>query len=136
MVSVAVSGYFDPLHIGHIEYMKLSKELGDELIVIINNDKQAILKKGRSFMNESERMEIVKNLRFVDKVFLSIDEDASVCKTLAMIKPDIFTNGGDRHNSEIPEARVCRELGIELREGMGEKIQASSDLIKAYETKN
>ena len=133
MVRVAISGYFDPLHVGHLEYMRLSKQLGDKLIVIVNNDKQAILKKGKPFMPEDIRVEIVKAIKWVDEVFLSIDEDSSVCKSLAVVKPDIFTNGGDRHNYEIPEAKVCRELGIELREGMGEKIQSSSYFVKRSE---
>ena len=129
MVTVAISGYFDPLHVGHLEYMKLSRQLGDKLVVIVNNDKQANLKKGKAFMPEKERLEIVKAIRWVDEVFLSIDEDSSVCKSLVAVKPDIFTNGGDRHLDEIPEAKICREFGIELKEGMGEKIQSSSDLI-------
>ena len=133
MVTVAVSGYFDPLHVGHLEYIKLAKELGDKLIVIVNNDKQAVIKKGKSFMEESERVKIIESIKWVDKVILSIDEDSTVCKTLELIKPDIFANGGDRHNSEIPEARICRENNIKLVEGLGEKIQSSSSLIKNSE---
>ena len=77
---VIVSGYFDPLHIGHLEYFRLAKELGDKLVVIVNNDKQCELKKGESFMNERDRLEIVFELGMVDEVFLSCDEDSSVCK--------------------------------------------------------
>ena len=73
MKKVATSGYFDPLHVGHLEYIKLAKELGDHLIVIVNNDAQCELKKGRAFMNEHDRVEIVRSLKLVDEVFLSID---------------------------------------------------------------
>lgn len=124
---VVVSGYFDPLHVGHIEYLELAKSLGDKLIVIVNNDKQASLKKGEPFMKEQDRLIIVSSLRCVDNVFLSIDEGKDVCKSLAYLNPDIFANGGDRLNREIPEAKVCDELGIALVDGLGTKIRSSSD---------
>ena len=127
IVIVAVSGYFDPLHVGHIEYLEMAKSLGDKLIVIVNNDNQAALKKGKSFMNEEDRLTIVASLKCVDNVFLSIDQDRNVCKSLAFLKPDIFANGGDRANKEIPEAKVCDELGITLVDGLGIKIRSSSD---------
>ena len=127
LVTVVVSGYFDPLHVGHIEYLELAKNLGDRLIVIVNNDEQAGLKKGESFMNEEDRLTIVASLRCVDNVFLSIDKDSHVCESLAYLRPDIFANGGDRLNKEIPEAKVCDELGIALVDGLGMKIRASSD---------
>lgn len=126
---VAASGYFDPIHIGHIEYLKLAKALGGKLIVIVNNDKQAKLKKGSSFMDEKERLEIVKSIRYVDDVFLSIDEDATVCKSLEKLKPDIFAKGGDRNTSNIPEIEVCNKYNIKIVDGLGEKIQSSSTLI-------
>ena len=126
-MTVVVSGYFDPLHVGHIEYLELAKNLGDRLIVIVNNDKQAGLKKGESFMNEEDRLTIVASLRCVDNVFLSIDKDSHVCESLAFLRPDIFANGGDRLNREIPEAKVCDELGIALVDGLGTKIRSSSD---------
>lgn len=135
MVKVCISGYFDPLHVGHLEYIKRSKELGDELIVIVNNDKQAVLKKGKSFMNEEDRVEILKAIKWVDEVILSIDEDRSVCKTLEMIKPDIFANGGDRHNYEVPESVVCKKLGIKMIDGVCGQLRQSSVLIKDYEGK-
>ena len=112
MRTVVVSGYFDPLHVGHLEMIKLAKQLGDKLIVIVNNDYQTSLKKGRPFMKQEERLKIIKALRDVDKVFLSIDKDKSICESLRVIKPDIFANGGDRHQGEIPEAKICKELGI------------------------
>ena len=130
MKVVAVSGYFDPLHVGHIELFKLSRALGDKLVVIMNNDKQAVLKKGKPFMIEGERKKILEELRDVDEVFVSVDEGRDVCNSLREVKPDIFANGGDRLNNEIPEAVVCEELGIEIVDGLGDKIQSSSDLIK------
>ena len=80
MKLVAISGYFDPLHVGHLEYIKLSKKLGDRLVVIVNNDFQSKLKKGKSFMNESDRLEIVKSIIWVDDAIISVDKDGSVCK--------------------------------------------------------
>ena len=127
---VCVSGYFDPIHVGHIEYFKKSKKIGDKLLVIVNNDKQAILKKGKPFMPADERVKIIKELRCVDMVVKSIDTDRTVCKTLGTIepKPDYFCNGGDQNNNT--ETDICEKRGIELRDGFGEKIQSSSWLIK------
>ncbi|RLJ01875.1 MAG: hypothetical protein DRP10_02935 [Candidatus Aenigmatarchaeota archaeon] len=130
MKTVVASGYFDPLHIGHIRYLREAKKLGDKLIVILNNDKQAKLKKGRSFMPVNEREEILKSLEFVDEVVISKDEDLSVCKTLEMLKPDIFAKGGDRTIDNIPEKEICEKLGIKMVFGVGgEKVQSSSWLI-------
>ena len=128
MKKVAISGYFDPIHVGHLEYIEMSKKLGDYLVVIVNNNKQCVLKKGKPFMDEIDRMKIVKAIKWVDEVFLSVDEDGTVCESLEKIKPDVFTNGGDRHNTECPEAVVCRKYEIELLDGMGDKIRSSSDL--------
>ena len=132
MKYVCVSGYFDPVHIGHLEYFKKSKILGDKLIVIVNNDDQAILKKGKPFMKCKERIEIIKEFRCVDYVVESVDNDRTVCKTLETLnpKPHFFCNGGDQNNNTIPETEVCKNRGIELRDGFGEKIQSSSWLIK------
>ena len=127
-MKVVVSGYFDPLHVGHIEYLELAKELGTRLIVIVNNDYQCELKKGKSFMKEEDRLKIVKSLSIVDEAFLSIDRDRTVCNSLAAINPDIFANGGDRHVKEIPESVICKELGIKMIDGLGNKIRSSSDL--------
>ena len=102
--------------------------MGDYLVVIVNNNHQCKLKKGKHFMDESDRIKIVESIKGVDEVFLSIDSDKTVCKSLEKIKPDIFTNGGDRHNQEIPESIVCKKYGIELLDGMGKKIRSSSDL--------
>ena len=130
---VIVSGYFDPLHVGHLEYLRMASELGDQLLVIVNNDKQAILKKGESFMSEKDRMEIVFALECVDEVLISCDKDASVCKSLelaAQFKPMahlIFAKGGDRHFGEVPEVDTCKKLGIEMIGNLGEKIRSSSE---------
>jgi cytidyltransferase-like protein len=128
MKVVAVSGYFDPIHVGHLEYLKMAKSLGDKLVVIINSDYQASLKKGKSFMPEQDRLEIVQALRCVDEVFLSIDKDKSVCKSLEHLKPDIFANGGDRSLEEIPETVVMKKYNIEMVDGLGEKIRSSSEI--------
>ena len=128
LTTVAVSGYFDPIHVGHLEYLQLAKKLGDHLTVIINNNLQAELKKGSTFMDEKDRMEIVAALRCVDEVFLSIDTDKSVCKSLEHIKPDIFANGGDRLLDEIPETAVMKKYNIKMVDGLGSKIRSSSDL--------
>ena len=135
IVRVAVSGYFDPIHIGHLEYLKMAKNLGDYLIVIVNNDYQSNLKKGKSFMNELDRVEIIKALKLVDEVFLSIDKDRTVCKSLEKLKPDIFANGGDRLTDEIPEAEVCINLNIKMIDGLGDKIRSSSELTGIKEIK-
>ena len=127
-IRVAVSGYFDPIHIGHLEYLRMAKELGDSLVVIVNNNHQCKLKKGKHFMDENDRVEIVKALRFVDEVFLSIDNDRTVCKSLEEIKPDIFANGGDRATSEVPETPVCKKFNIKMVDGLGDKIRSSSSL--------
>ena len=127
MKLVAISGYFDPLHVGHLEYIKLSKKLGDRLVVIVNNDFQSKLKKGKSFMNESDRIEIVKSIIWVDDAIISVDKDGSVCKSIELVKPDIFANGGDRKNKEIPESKICNKLGIKIIDGIGKKIRSSSN---------
>jgi len=128
MKKVAISGYFDPIHVGHLEYIELSKKLGDYLIVIVNNNHQCVLKKGKPFMDEKDRIKIVEAIEWVDEVFLSIDMDKTVCKSLEAIKPNIFTNGGDRTIEEIPESIVCKKYGIEILDGLGKKIRSSSDL--------
>ena len=128
-IIVCCSGYFNPLHAGHIEYFEKSKELGNKLVVIVNNDKQAILKKGSSFMPEDERLKIIRSLKVVDMAVLSIDEDRSVCKTLESVRPSIFTNAGDQTNEKIPEKSICEKLNIKLVDGLGEKIQSSSWLL-------
>lgn len=133
---VIASGYFNPLHKGHIEYLKRSRELGDSLIVIINNDLQVELKGSKSFQNELERKDIIHELKSVDYSLISIDEDRSVKRSIEFIykfiKADkyIFTNGGDQFGDTILEKDLCNELGISLVDGLGDKIQSSSWLLK------
>ena len=135
MKKVCISGYFDPLHVGHLEYINKAKELGDYLVVIVNNNFQCKLKKGKFFMDEKDRVEIVKNLKSVDEVFLSIDKDKTVSKSLEKLKPSVFANGGDRKNYEIPESKICEEHCIEIIDGLGDKIRSSSDLTGIKEIK-
>lgn len=135
MRTVAISGYFDPIHVGHLEYIIEAKKLGDKLIVIVNNNHQCVLKKGKPFMDENDRVTIVSSIKYVDEVFLSIDKDKTVCKSLEKIKPTIFANGGDRKNYEIPESVICNKYKIEIIDGLGEKIRSSSDLTGLKELK-
>jgi len=129
-VVVAVSGYFNPLHVGHLEMIQMAKRLGDELVVIINNDAQVALKGSVPFMSLVDRVKILKALRDVDRVFISVDKDKTVCKSLMKVKPDIFANGGDRHNiGDIPEYPICKKYKIKMVDGLGKKIRASSQLI-------
>ncbi len=129
-IVVAVSGYFNPLHVGHLEMIQKSKKLGDELVVIVNNDFQVALKGSVPFMPLSDRVKIIKALRDVDRVFVSIDRDKTVCKSLAKVRPDIFANGGDRHSiGDVPEYAICKKYGIKMVDGLGKKIRASSQLI-------
>lgn len=138
MTLVIVSGYFDPIHAGHIEYLERARALGSKLIVILNSDDSAIKKKGYIFMPMKERAIILSSIRWVDKVISSVDTDATVCKTIEMIynnfqkfdKKIIFAKGGDRTKNEIPEREICDKLGIEIIDGLGFKIQSSSELVK------
>ncbi|MDP2067958.1 MAG: adenylyltransferase/cytidyltransferase family protein [Lutibacter sp.] len=134
--AIIVSGYFNPVHKGHIEYFNKAKAQGDTLFVIVNNDFQRELKGSKEFQTQAERVFIVENLKAVDKVFLAIDQDRTVCETIRLISQELsneyqleFANGGDQNNTSIPEAPVCKELGIELIDGLGDKIQSSSWLL-------
>lgn len=135
-IIVAVSGGFDPLHIGHVRLFKEAKKLGDKLIVILNNDNWLIAKKGYVFMSQKERKEILKAIKYVDEVILTNHpkkpKDMSVCAELLKIKPDIFANGGDRNKNNIPEVDICRAIGCKMvfNVGKGGKIQSSSWLIR------
>ena len=133
---IIVSGYFNPLHIGHIDYFENAKKGFDKLIVIVNNDFQRKLKGSKEFMLEDERVSIINALSITDKVFLSIDKDRSVSKTINKIyllyndEYDIFFgNGGDQSSKNVPENEICKELGVRLIDGLGEKIQSSSWLL-------
>ena len=144
MTTVAVSGGFDPIHIGHVEMMEEAKALGDKLVVIINNDHWLKKKKGFAFMPEKERAAIIKALRCVDEVIITSHEDnpsdMSVCKELETLKPDIFANGGDRKpdGDPVPEVALCERLGIKMVYNVGKsgKIQSSSWLIKKAKEKS
>ncbi len=133
---IIVSGYFNPIHKGHIEYFHLAKSKGDVLFVIVNNDIQRKLKGSKKFMLEKERLSIVNELSVTDKALLSIDKDLTVCRSLEKIYNDyssegelFFANGGDQDNNNIPEFQICKKLGIGLIDGLGEKIQSSSWLL-------
>jgi cytidyltransferase-like protein len=134
--AIIVSGYFNPIHKGHIEYFNKAKASGDKLIVIVNSDHQRALKGSKEFQKEDERVFIVSNIKSVDEVVLSIDQDKTQCATLTSLHHRLsgtyqlaFANGGDQNNNSIPEGPVCNELGIELIEGLGDKIQSSSWLL-------
>ena len=135
--AVIVSGYFNPIHKGHLEYLNKAKLLADELFVIVNNDHQRGLKGSKEFQLEEERMLIVSNLKAVNKTILSIDTDRTVCATIEEIAKDFaetydlaFANGGDQNNDTIPERPICEKMGIALLDGLGDKIQSSSWLLK------
>ncbi len=119
-VLVIVSGYFSPLHCGHLDYIEAGAALGDRLAVIVNNNGQQILKKGKLILDAEDRLRIVNALRMVDDAMISIDEDGAVSKSLealALKYPDhrlIFGNGGDRTPGNVPEREVCDRYGIEM----------------------
>ncbi len=133
---IAVSGGFDPVHIGHVRMFRDAARIG-KLVVILNTDDFLLRKKGYVFMPLEERKEIIESIKYVDRVVVSVDDDDSVCKTLAMLKPDVFANGGDRASrSDIHETEICGELGIEMVFGIGgNKVQSSSELAKKNENK-
>ncbi len=136
---VIASGYFNPVHKGHIEYLTKSKELGDKLFVIVNNDKQREMKGSKEFMNEDERKLVIETLKPVDWAVVAIDKDnRQVDKSIKMIyelykdefENFIFSNGGDQTEHTIAEGKICSELGIKMVFGLGDKIQSSSWLLK------
>jgi len=132
MKTVCVSGGFDPIHVGHVRMILEAAALGDELVVIVNNDNWLMKKKGYVFMPQDQRREIIEAIKGVTRVVFTghgvNDDDRSVCRELREIRPDIFANGGDRFADNTPEADVCRELGIEavFSVGQGGKVQSSS----------
>ena len=135
--AIIVSGYFNPIHKGHIEYLNNAKALCDVLFVIVNSDLQRALKGAKEFQMEAERRFIVENIKAVDTAIISIDEDRTVCKSIRFLYENNkeiydfgFANGGDQNNNSIPEVPVCQELGIQLIDGLGDKIQSSSWLLK------
>jgi len=135
--AIIVSGYFNPIHKGHLEYFHNAKAHADTLFVIVNNDHQRALKGSKAFQKEDERLFIVSNIKPVDQAFLSIDEDRTVIRSIEKIVKEhqdkydfTFANGGDQDNQSIPEAEICNKLGVKLLDGLGDKIQSSSWLLK------
>ena len=135
--AIIVSGYFNPLHRGHIDLFHNAKSNGDKLIVIVNNDFQRELKGSKEFMLEDERVLIVSQIKIVDEVFLSIDKDRTVRASIQEVyniynnKFELyFANGGDQNNHVCPELELCQKLGVKLIDGLGDKIQSSSWLLK------
>ena len=114
--AIIVSGYFNPIHKGHLEYFNSARSLADELFVIVNSDLQRALKGSKEFQKEDERLFIVQNIKAVDKAIISIDTDRTVRQSI-------------RNNNSIPEAPICKELNIQLIDGLGDKIQSSSWLL-------
>ena len=134
--AIIVSGYFNPIHKGHLEYFQNAKKLADELFVIVNSDYQRSLKGSKEFQDEQERIFIVSNIKSVNKAILSIDQDRTVCRTIEKIADEYgqnyllsFANGGDQNNDTTPEKPICEKLGITLVDGLGGKIQSSSWLL-------
>ena len=136
--AIIVSGYFNPIHKGHLEYFNNAKAMADELFVIVNSDHQRALKGSKEFQKEDERLFIVQNIKAVDKAIISIDKDRTVCESISLLFDKFskdydlaFANGGDQNNDSIPEAPICKKLGIDLIDGLGDKIQSSSWLLKS-----
>lgn len=129
MKTIALSGGFDPLHVGHVEMINKAAEYG-KVLVILNSDEWLMRKKGYIFMPWEERQVILLNLRNVYHVVSTEDLDNSSSAALYIYKPDYFGNGGDRAAHNTPEDKACEELGIEIIYGLGQKIQSSSDLVK------
>ena len=134
-VLVIISGYFSPLHCGHLDMIEAGAAMGDKLAVIVNNNNQQVLKKGKLIIDEADRLRIVEALRDVDLAMVSIDDDATVgasIEHLAKAHPDhriIFGNGGDRDSGAVvPESGVCDQYGIEMVFDLGgsEKRDSSS----------
>lgn len=137
-VVVAVSGGFDPIHIGHTRLFKEARKLGDKLVVILNNDNWLKKKKGQVFMPQKERRELLQAINCVDKVVLtkhpSNPKDMSICAALKMLRPHIFANGGDRTIKNIPEVDTCEKIDCKMVFGVGKggKIQSSSWLLENH----
>ena len=137
-ITVAVSGAFDPIHVGHIAYIREATKLGDRLVVILNNDNFLLRKKGFVFRPFEDRREILESIKGVDEVIASVDEDQTVCKTLELVKPDIFAKGGYRTGSEnLPEVETCQFIGCKVVTNVGGgKLRADRELdskIKGFD---
>ena len=135
--AIIVSGYFNPLHKGHLDLFEKAKEVGDALIVIVKNDKQREMKGSKFFQDEQERVRIIRSQSAVDMAWISVDQDSTQNETLRLMFGKFyetyklaFANGGDQNNDTIPEANICNQYGIELIDGLGDKIQSSSWLLE------
>ena len=132
---VAVSGGFDPVHVGHVKMIQEAAKMGD-VIVITNSDAWLKRKKGYVFMPFEERAEIIESIKGVIAVYKAKDDDNTVCESLKYLKPNMFANGGDRKGDNVPEVSVCKELGIQMLWNVGgEKIQSSSWLVEKSKEK-
>jgi cytidyltransferase-like protein len=130
-VVVAVSGAFDPIHVGHVRYIREAAKLGDRLVVILNGDDFLLRKKGFVFMSFAERKEILENIKGVDRVIASIDDDQTVRRTLRLLKPAIFAKGGDSAPGNIPEVETCKELGCQVVVNVGgAKVGSKADVSR------
>ena len=138
--AIIVSGYFNPIRKGHLEYLNNAKAVADKLFVIVNNDHQRALKRSkRSFKMKMSAMMIVSNIKAVDKAILSINTDRTVCATIKMIAEQFgeefesgFVNGGDQKNDTIVEKPVCQQTNVALIDGLGDKIQSRSWLLNKF----
>jgi cytidyltransferase-like protein len=130
MKTIAISGGFDPLHKGHVDYIKDAAKYG-HVIVILNSDAWLRRKKGYAFMPFEERRYILENIQGVVRVESVDDSDGTVCEALRRLKPDMFGKGGDRTQENTPEQETCSWLGIEMIWDLGgRKTQASSSLVR------
>ena len=136
-----ISGYFNPIHTGHLDYIEGAKQRCDLLYVIVNSDRQVDIKGSKQFMDEASRLRIVRALAYVNKAMVSIDDDSTVCRSIKSIHKqycddpfvsDIyFMNGGDRGQGTVPEAEVCEELNIKMIYNVGGlKTESSSSLLQ------
>ncbi|MBI1999153.1 MAG: adenylyltransferase/cytidyltransferase family protein [Parcubacteria group bacterium] len=131
---VMVSGGFDPLHVGHLRLFEEAKKLGTRLVVVLNCDRWLVRKKGKAFMSQDDRAELIRSMRCVDEVFILESERNDVVPAIEKFRPHIFANGGDRRNEkDIPEADICKKLGVKMIFNVGgDKIRSSSELLEKY----
>ena len=139
MKTVCVCGAFDPFRIGHLEHLKKAKQLGDWLVVILNPDADLVRKRGSVDLiaqSIGERYEILKSIKYVDRVVIGIDQDGTVAKTLLMLKPDILAKGGDRIPATMPrnEIEACKQIGCEIVYGVGDALSSSTDILKRMQS--
>lgn len=131
-VAVIVSGYFSPLHIGHLDMIEAAAALGDKLVVIVNNNAQQVAKKGKLILDEQDRLRIVEALGVVDEAMIAVDRDRTVSESLRVIAERhtdhelVFANGGDRKPEFVPESEVCTRYGIRMEFGVGGDAKADS----------